>query len=127
MTGTDRAAEPATDANAVLVSAVRRERRWITPADDHGIVVHGRTLRDLQASAQRALTLHLGTPEAPLVQVRPQSAALDELATARLRYDTALRHAVQGLRADGASWTDIAQACNVRVADVQAALGQDPG
>ncbi|GAT68979.1 hypothetical protein PS9374_04644 [Planomonospora sphaerica] len=122
MTGTDRAAEPATDANAVVVSAVRREGRWITPADDHGIVVHGRTLRGLQTSAQQALTLQLGALEVPPVQVRPQSAALDELATARLRYNAALCHAVQTLRADGASWTDIAQACKTRIADVQAAL-----
>ncbi|WP_449061476.1 hypothetical protein [Planomonospora algeriensis] len=124
MTGDERADELATDESVVVVSAVRRERRWITRADDHGIVVHGRTLRDLQASARQALTLHLGALEVPPVQVRPQSAALDELAAARLRYDTALRHAVQTLRADGVSWADIAQACNVRVADAQAALGQ---
>ncbi|GGL49737.1 hypothetical protein [Planomonospora parontospora] len=124
MTGDERADELATDGSVVVVSAVRRERRWITRADDHGIVVHGRTLRGLQASAQQALALRLGTHEVPPVQVRPQSAELDELAMARLRYDTALRHAVQTLRADGVSWADIAQACNVRVADAQAALGQ---
>ena len=122
MTGNKAAAEMAADGRAVVLSAVRLERRWITWAGVHGIVVHGRTLRELQASAQQALTLRFGTAAAPPVQVRPQSAELDALATARLRYDTALREAVQALRGDGASWADIAQACDVRIADAQAAL-----
>ncbi|MFI6803114.1 hypothetical protein [Streptosporangium canum] len=119
-------AELSADEGAVVVPAVRLERRWITRADAHGVVVHGRTLRELQASVRQALALRLGTPTAPPVQVRPQSAELDALAEARLRYDTALRHAVQTLRADQSSWTDIAQACHVRIADAQAALRQDP-
>ncbi len=120
MTGNELAAEFPDDEGTVILSAVRLERRWITRAGAHGIVVHGRTLRELQASAQQALILRLGNPAAPPVQVCPQSAELDALATARLHYDTALRHAVQTLRADGASWADIAQACNVRIADAQA-------
>ncbi|MER5327100.1 hypothetical protein [Streptosporangium roseum] len=60
------------------------------------------------------------------MQVHPQSPELDALAEARLRYDTALRHAVQTLRADGTSWADVAQACNIRIADAQAALRQGP-
>ncbi|MFI6883888.1 hypothetical protein [Streptosporangium canum] len=122
MTGSEPRAELSADGGAVVLSAVRLERRWITRADAHGVVVHGRTLHELQASARQALALRLGTPTAPPVQIRPQSAELDALAEARLRYDTALRHAVQTLRADGASWTDIAQACHVRIADAQAAL-----
>ncbi|MEV1173936.1 hypothetical protein [Nonomuraea sp. NPDC049784] len=59
--------------------------------------------------------------------MRPQSAELDALAEARLRYHTALRHAVQALRADGSSWTDTAQACDVRIADAQAMLDHDRG
>ncbi|MER5426896.1 hypothetical protein [Streptosporangium roseum] len=117
MTGNDPRAELAAGEGAVVVPAVRLERRWITRADAHGVVVHGRTLRELQASAQQALALRLGTPTAPPVQVRPQSPELDALAEARLRYDTALRHAVQTLRADQSSWTDI----------TQAALCQGPG
>lgn len=122
MSGNEPAAELAADEGAVVLAAVRLERRWITRADAHGVVVHGRTLRELQASAQQALALSLGTPAAPLVQVRPQSAELDALATARLGYEAALRHAVQTLRADGTSWADIARACNVRIADAQAAV-----
>ncbi|MFF0250760.1 hypothetical protein ACWEU6_12620 [Streptosporangium sandarakinum] len=61
------------------------------------------------------------------MQVRPQSAELDALAAARLRYKAALREAVQALRAEAASWADTAQACHVRIADAQAALREDPG
>ncbi|MFI7049031.1 hypothetical protein [Streptosporangium sandarakinum] len=61
------------------------------------------------------------------MQVRPQSAELDALAETRLRYEAALRDAVQALRADGTSWADIAQACHVHNATAQAALCQDPG
>ncbi|MEV4250738.1 hypothetical protein AB0J63_46005 [Streptosporangium canum] len=127
MTGNEPRAELPSDEGAVILPAVRLERRWITRADAHGVVVHGRTLRALQASARQALALRLGTSTAPPVRVRPQSAELDALAEARLRYDTALRHAVQTLRADQSSWTDIAQACHVRIADAQAALRQGPG
>ncbi|MGW0450161.1 hypothetical protein ACWDWV_32810 [Streptosporangium sandarakinum] len=127
MTGDEPAADLAPEQDAVAVSAVRLERRWITQAGAQGVVVHGRTLRELQASAQQALALRLGTPTAPPVQVRPQSAELDALAAARLHYKAALREAVQALRAEGTSWADTAQACNVRIADAQAALGEDPG
>ncbi|GAA3717055.1 hypothetical protein GCM10022224_098390 [Nonomuraea antimicrobica] len=100
-------------------------RRWITPANPQGVLVHGRTLRELQASAQQALALRLDTPTAPPVQLRPQSAELDALAEARQRHDAALRLAVQTLRDERTSWTDIAQACNVSIADAQAALEQE--
>ncbi|WP_433259423.1 hypothetical protein ACQPYK_50215 (plasmid) [Streptosporangium sp. CA-135522] len=126
MTDTEPTAERAIDEGVVLL-AVRQDGRWITRADAHGIVVHGRTLRELQASAQQALALRCGTQAAPPMQVRPQSAELDALAAARLRYEAALRHTVQTLRADQSSWTDIAQACHVRIADAQAALRQGPG
>jgi hypothetical protein len=121
VTGTERAAEPATEKDTVVLSAVRRKGRWITRAGAHGIVVHGRTLRDLRASAQQAMTLRFGTA-APPVQVRPQSAGLDELAAARRGYDEALCQAVQTLRADGVAWAEVAQVCGVRIADAQAAL-----
>ncbi|MGV9601299.1 hypothetical protein ACWDR1_32030 [Streptosporangium sandarakinum] len=127
MTGDEPAADLAPEQDAVVISAVRLERRWITRAGAQGVVVHGRTLRELQASAQQALALRLGTPTAPPVQVRPQSAELDALAEARLRYEAALRDAVQALRAEATSWADIAQACNVRIADAQAALCEGPG
>lgn len=127
MTDIEPTAELVADDGAVVLMAVRLERRWITRAGAYGVVVHGRTLRELRASARQALVLRLGTPMAPPVQVRPQSAELDTLAEARLRYETALRHAVQALRADGSSWSDIAQACHVRIADTQAVLGQGPG
>ncbi|GLX06587.1 hypothetical protein [Microbispora sp. NBRC 16548] len=124
MTDNKPTAELATNGDAIVLPAIRRERRWITPAGAHGVVVHGRTLSELQASARQALALRFGTPTAPPVQVRPQSAELDTLAEARLRYDTALRHAVQTLRADGTSWTDIAQACHVRIADAQSCFAK---
>ncbi|WP_214322196.1 hypothetical protein [Nonomuraea sediminis] len=60
------------------------------------------------------------------MQVHPRSAELDALAEAHRRYIVALRQAVQALRADGTSWTDIAQACHVRTADAQSALHQGP-
>ncbi|GGS84239.1 hypothetical protein GCM10010156_48540 [Planobispora rosea] len=126
MTGTERAAKLAPDEGAVVVTAVRLERRWITRADARGIVVHGRTLRELQASAQQALALRLGAPAAPPVQVCPQSAELDALAAARLGYETALRQAVQTLRAAGVCWADITQACGVRTTEARAALGHGP-
>ncbi|MET8340967.1 hypothetical protein ABZV14_45455 [Streptosporangium canum] len=127
MTGNEPRAELSVGGGAVVLPAVRQQRRWITRADTHGVIGHGRTLHELQAGARQALALRLGTPTAPPVQVRPQSAELDALAEARLRYDTALRHAVQTLRADQSSWTDIAQACHVHIADAQAALRQGPG
>ncbi|MGW2219617.1 hypothetical protein ACWCSD_31915 [Nonomuraea sp. NPDC001684] len=113
--------KPPVTGEGVVLPAVRRERRWITLAGEHGVVVHGRTLRDLAASVEQALALLYDTPTAPPVQVVPQSPELDALAEARRRYDTALRHAVQALRAERTSWTDIALACHVRVADAQAA------
>ncbi|WP_431929883.1 hypothetical protein [Nonomuraea jabiensis] len=125
MTDIEPTAEGAADEDPVVLSAVRLERRWITRAGTHGIVVHGRTLRELQASAQQALALRCGTPAPPPVLVRPQSPALDALAEARLRYQTALREAAQALRADGTSWSDTALACDVRIADAQAVLGHD--
>ncbi|MGV9776758.1 hypothetical protein [Streptosporangium sp. NPDC003464] len=98
MTDNESVAELAAGDGPVVLSAVRLERRWITRADTHGVIVHGRTLRELQAGAQQALALRLGTTAAPPVQVHPQSAEFDTLAEARLRYDTALRQAVETLR-----------------------------
>ncbi|MFF0250806.1 hypothetical protein [Streptosporangium sandarakinum] len=127
MSGDEPAAGLAPEQEDVVVPAVRLERRWITRADAHGVVVHGRTLRELQASAQQALALRLGTLTAPPVRLHPQSAELDALAAARLHYETALREAVQALRAEATSWADTAQACQVRVIDAQAALRDHPG
>jgi hypothetical protein len=126
VTGDEPADECAAE-DTVVLSAVRLHRRWVTRAGAHGIVVHGRTLRDLQASAQQGLVLQFGTPTPPPLQVRPQSTELDALAEARQCYLTALRNAVQSLRGDGSSWTDVAQACGVRVAEAQAVLDHDRG
>ncbi|MEU1883468.1 hypothetical protein ABZ470_39695 [Streptosporangium sp. NPDC020072] len=122
---TDNVPTPTANESTIVLLAIRLERRWITRGGKHGVVVHGRTLSALQDSAQQALALRLNVPTAPLVQVLPQSAELDELATARLRYAAALRDAVQALRADGTSWADTARACGVRVSGAQAALRQD--
>lgn len=129
MTDNEPTAEIAAEfaGGVIVLPAVRLERRWITRAGVHGDVVHGRTLGELQASARQALALRFGTSMAPTVQLQPQSAELDALAAARLRYETTLRHAVQTLRADGCSWSDIAQACHVRIADAQAVLDQGSG
>jgi hypothetical protein len=127
VTGDDSTGEPAPGEGTIVLLAIRSERRWITRDGAHGVVVHSRTLRDLRASAQQALALSLDTPTAPPVQVHPQSAELDALAEARLRYQSALRQAVQTLHADGSTWNDIAQACHVRIAEAQAALTDHRG
>lgn len=109
----------------VVVLAARRDRLWVTVGGGPGIVVHGRTLRQLQASAQAALELQPATVPGAVVQLRPQSAELEALADARSRYQTALRTAVKALRASGTSWTDIAHACQVRISDAQDHVGPD--
>ncbi|MEU4574646.1 hypothetical protein [Nonomuraea sp. NPDC023979] len=119
-------ADPAHDSGALEVAATRREGRWTTQAGTHGVVVHAPTLKALQASAQQALALTTDTPAVPPIRIHPRSAELHALAKARQRYDTALRQAVQSLRADGATWSDIASACHVRIADAQNVLGTPP-
>ncbi|MEV4079458.1 hypothetical protein AB0J43_04085 [Nonomuraea fuscirosea] len=118
-------AEPASAEPASVLLAVRLERQWVTQPGRHGIVVHGRTLRDLHASAQQALALRLGASTPPPVQVCPHSPELDALAHARRRYQDALRAAVQKLRGDKVYWTDVAQACHVRIATAQDVLNDE--
>jgi hypothetical protein len=125
VSGEHAGAESAPAKGVIVLVAMRLDRQWITRAGQHGIVVHGRTLRDLHDSARRALALQLGTCAPPPVQVRPQSPELDKLAQARRRYRAALRAAVQSLREDKASWSDTAQACEVRIASAQDILN-DP-
>ncbi|WP_327092439.1 hypothetical protein OIE66_17865 [Nonomuraea sp. NBC_01738] len=109
-------ARAAGDDSPLVVDAMRLERRWVTLAGDHGIVVHGTTLCDLHKSVQRTLMLLRETSSAAPGQVRPQSAEIDTWARARGEADEALGRAVRALRADGVPWTDIALACGVRPA-----------
>ncbi|MFI7643368.1 hypothetical protein [Nonomuraea sp. NPDC049400] len=127
MTDTEPTAEPTPDEGTIVLPAIRLHRQWITPADQHGIVVHGRTLAHLHTGAQQALALRFGTATPPPLQIHPHSPELDALAEARLLYHTALREAVQALRDDKTSWTDIAQACHVRIAEAQAVLDHHDG
>ncbi|MGW4411953.1 hypothetical protein ACWEJ6_48655 [Nonomuraea sp. NPDC004702] len=60
------------------------------------------------------------------MQVRPQADDLDELAWARAVYRAALRQAVMNLRDQGASWSDIALACQARIADAKADANDAP-
>ncbi|MEV0589767.1 hypothetical protein, partial [Nonomuraea sp. NPDC050310] len=107
----------------IVVVAVRRGGWWITRADQHGLVVHGRSLRELGASAEAALALRAGDGAGPAVCVRVDSADLQAMAKARRGYEAALRRAVQALRSEGSSWADIAQACQVTVGQARAAHG----
>ncbi|MEU1729268.1 hypothetical protein [Nonomuraea sp. NPDC005692] len=120
-TSTPTNAETGVEPHALVLPALRRDRRWITASHQYNIVVHARTLPALQASAQQALTLLLGAPPTAPVRVSPRSDDLDVLARARVAYDAALRQAVMNLRDQGASWADDALACQVRVADAKAA------
>lgn len=111
----------------VILHAAREDGRWVTRAGSHHVVVHGRTLRALQASAEQALALRSGRSEAPPVRVVAVSPALDALSQARAAYESALRGAVQELRDAGANWSDVALVCQVRVPDAQAAARPEAG
>ncbi|WP_344547176.1 hypothetical protein [Actinomadura fulvescens] len=107
---------------------MRQDRVWVTAPGDHDVLVCGRTLRDIHAGVHAALVLLHAPAPPPLVQVRPQSPGLDELAKQQHRYQQALRVQAQKLRDDGVSWSDVAQACGVRITDAQAAVrGAVPG
>ncbi|GAB3977241.1 hypothetical protein GCM10029978_066420 [Actinoallomurus acanthiterrae] len=106
---------------AVTLPVIRQDRMWITRPGEDTIIVCGRSLRELQTTARDALALLHGTDQPPAVQLKPESAELDLLAEQRRTYDEALRAAVRQLLASGASWTDVAQACQVRITDAQAA------
>jgi hypothetical protein len=109
--------------DAVIVTADRQDRAWVTHAADHGVIVQGRTLSGLQTNVEAAMAFKHATAPAPPVRVQPCSPELHALAQVRLRYQEALRKAMQALREDGVSWSDAARACQVRVADAQAVLG----
>ncbi|MFI6485293.1 hypothetical protein ACIBH1_45795 [Nonomuraea sp. NPDC050663] len=116
MSGHDADAEE----RVIVLSAARLDGQWVTRADEHGVVVHGRTLRAVAASAEQAAALRAGTTTTPPVQVRPVAAELDQLDEARQQYEAALRAAVRHLRESGCSWSDVALACQVRAAEAQA-------
>ncbi|MEU8310353.1 hypothetical protein AB0C84_42965 [Actinomadura sp. NPDC048955] len=139
-------AGPAADGTAppqvtphVALPVVRDGRWWVTRGTGHGIVAFGQTLALLRRSAQAALELRDGGPP-PGVRLQPESVDLDALAAARELYLAALRAAIDGLRAAGVSWIDIAQACEISGRDAQAfatatpigavqppGLGEEPG
>ncbi|MEV3925923.1 hypothetical protein [Actinomadura coerulea] len=113
--GADPAADGAAPPQAppqVVLPVVRDGRWWVTRGTGHGIVAFGRTLAQLRRSAQAALELRDGGPQ-PGVRLRPESADLDALTAARELYLAALRATIDGLRAAGVSWTDIAETCGI--------------
>lgn len=109
-------------ARVAVLPVVRKGPLWVVLAAPHGVIVHGRTLCDLQASAQAALALKAGDGPAPKVELAVQLPEAEALGKIRIRYEAALRRAIEGMRADGASWPDIAFACRIRVADAKALI-----
>lgn len=109
----------------VILDVVRDGPLWVTRGSGDGVVVCGRTLDRLQRSAQAALALRSDGDGVPVeVRLLPRSADLDLLAAAREPYQRALRAAVGSLRAAGASWADIAVACEVPASQAQAVFGE---
>lgn len=125
MTGRGRRSRPEvtvdTGGQVVTLPVLRQDRLWVTPAGDHGVIVHARTLRRLQSSAQAALALRTDAQPPPTVRLQPQSPELDALAEARHHYLAALGNAVRSLRASGTCWSDIEWACQVRNSEARAA------
>lgn len=120
---------PSASTRVVILPVVRQDRMWITrPGEpgEHAIIVAGRTLRDLHTCACEALALLHRTDPSPLLRLKPESAELGMLARHRRNYNAALAKAVRQLRASGATWSDVAQACEVRIADAQAVTGDTP-
>ena len=106
----------------LVIPARREDRLWVTLPGEHGVIIHAPTLSKLQASARAALAL-LGQ-DPPPVQVAVISPQLDALADVRRRYQAALQAAVRSLHETGASLKDIAQACDIRQAEVRELLEQ---